>query len=197
MLYTIGHSVLAENEFENLVSKLDIIWDVRSHPGSSKYPIYNKENLIKWMKRIGIQYEWVSDLGGWRDVDLFERERFLKYGVDVAKYASIKFPKHYIAKTVQKNDFGPLFSKTEKFDKPSWTNVGLYDYSWFMTLNKFLKAVDVLIALGEKNNIGIMCAELLWWKCHRSMISDYVAWRGVKIYHLQPKFVEHYSGDME
>jgi uncharacterized protein (DUF488 family) len=30
-----------------------------------------------------------------------------------------------------------------------------------------------------------MCAELLWWRCHRSLISDYLtACRGVEVIHI-------------
>jgi uncharacterized protein (DUF488 family) len=37
----------------------------------------------------------------------------------------------------------------------------------------------------------MMCAETLWWRCHRSLIADYFVWRGLEVVHLQPELNRH------
>ena len=32
--------------------------------------------------------------------------------------------------------------------------------------------------------IAIMCAEAVWWRCHRSLIADYLKARGVEVLHI-------------
>jgi hypothetical protein len=36
-----------------------------------------------------------------------------------------------------------------------------------------------------------MCAEALWWRCHRSMVSDFVVYAGGDVTHLQPERASH------
>lgn len=48
-------------------------------------------------------------------------------------------------------------------------------YADYMLTPEFRQGVDLLRALAAKRHVAIMCAELLWWNCHRSMISDFLA----------------------
>jgi uncharacterized protein (DUF488 family) len=48
-------------------------------------------------------------------------------------------------------------------------------YADYMLTPEFRQGVDALRALAAKRRVAIMCAELLWWNCHRSMISDFLA----------------------
>ena len=73
--------------------------------------------------------------------------------------------------------------------KPTWTNVGLYDYGVWMGSAEFadgLRALEVVVDSTE-GRCAIMCAEVLWWKCHRSMIAD--AWEafGGEAFHIWPQ----------
>jgi uncharacterized protein (DUF488 family) len=52
-------------------------------------------------------------------------------------------------------------------------------------------AFDRLRQLGVSNHIGIMCAEILPWKCHRSLIADHLVFTGADVLHLQPKLMLH------
>jgi uncharacterized protein (DUF488 family) len=53
IIYTIGHSTKNINTFIQLrqVYKIALVADVRSYPGSRKYPHFNKENLQSTLKR--------------------------------------------------------------------------------------------------------------------------------------------------
>ena len=73
-----------------------------------------------------------------------------------------------------------------------WREEGFFNYQWHMTSPEFLAAADELAGLGRRETaVAIMCAEGLWWRCHRSMIADYLVSAGVQVVHLQPKRLDH------
>ena len=67
-IYTIGHSTHSLDEFLNLLRSFDIkiIADIRSLPGSRRFPQFNMENLKISLEETGIQYIHLADLGGRR-----------------------------------------------------------------------------------------------------------------------------------
>jgi hypothetical protein len=72
--------------------------------------------------------------------------------------------------------------------RPVWNSIGLWDYSYFMTLPEFLEDCDRLIERGKTEDLGFMCCEATWWRCHRSLISDYLIFRGIEVQHLMPHY---------
>jgi len=45
--------------------------------------------------------------------------------------------------------------------------------------------VDQVLALASERSTAVMCAESLWWRCHRRMLADFVtAARGQEVHHL-------------
>ncbi len=72
-------------------------------------------------------------------------------------------------------------------------NEGFRGYADYMESESFKAGIFALIARAEKSRIALMCAESLPWRCHRSLISDYLVMRGVKAVHLvaQGKTQEH------
>lgn len=73
----------------------------------------------------------------------------------------------------------------------TWRAKGFANYQWHMTTDEFLKAADELRDLGTHVDVAIMCAESLWWRCHRSMIADYLVVADADVVHLQPKTTRH------
>jgi uncharacterized protein (DUF488 family) len=67
-IWTIGHSTLAWPAFLDLLQSHDIknLVDVRSFPGSRRYPHFNQENMSAALPLAGIRYIWMRDLGGRR-----------------------------------------------------------------------------------------------------------------------------------
>ena len=58
-------------------------------------------------------------------------------------------------------------------------------YAGHMRTAGFLAAVDQLLAQADAQVTAVMCAESLWWRCHRRMLADFVsAARGVPVRHL-------------
>jgi len=182
-LFTIGHSTLTQEDFLKMLGGRPItIVDVRSHPGS-KWPQFQKENLEKWLPESRVGYEWWPELGGWDKRHLPLAAEMAKHGVDIPVYAKGKFPKQRIGVDRIHDDARQEFLPGIK---PIWTNQGLYDYQWFMSLPEFLDGCDRLIERGKTEHLGYMCCECLYYKCHRSMIADYLSFRGVDSHHIQP-----------
>lgn len=48
----------------------------------------------------------------------------------------------------------------------------------------FGAALHELLALAEKKRTALMCAEAVWWRCHRSMIADKLCVLGVRVVHI-------------
>ena len=67
-IYTIGHSTRTFEEFVTLlrIFSIEMLVDVRSYPGSKRYPFFNKENLAKELPLQHIFYEHIPALGGRR-----------------------------------------------------------------------------------------------------------------------------------
>jgi uncharacterized protein (DUF488 family) len=61
----------------------------------------------------------------------------------------------------------------------------LRGYAGHMRTPDFLTAVDQVLTLAGRCGTAVMCAESLWWRCHRRMLADFVtAARGVPVRHL-------------
>ena len=68
-VYTLGHSNRSLQEFLEIIKEYKIrrLVDVRRFPKSSKYPYFNRENLARTLRSIGVDYIWLGDLlGGFR-----------------------------------------------------------------------------------------------------------------------------------
>jgi uncharacterized protein (DUF488 family) len=58
-------------------------------------------------------------------------------------------------------------------------------YAGHMRTPSFLTGVDEVLTLAKAQGTAVMCAESLWWRCHRRMLADFaVAARGVPVRHL-------------
>ncbi len=53
-------------------------------------------------------------------------------------------------------------------------NESFRNYADFMSSPLFSRGVDALLALAARRPTAFFCAELLWWRCHRSLIADYL-----------------------
>ena len=72
-------------------------------------------------------------------------------------------------------------------DSPNtaWRNESFRGYADYMQTEEFGKGVRRLIDLaGEAGPTATMCAEAVWWRCHRSLISDYLKARGIEVLHI-------------
>ena len=65
-----------------------------------------------------------------------------------------------------------------------WRNEAFRNYADYAATDAFRAGLDELIALGRDHCCAIMCAEALWWRCHRRIITDYLLAREIPVAHI-------------
>jgi uncharacterized protein (DUF488 family) len=64
----------------------------------------------------------------------------------------------------------------------AWRNASFRAYADYMDTEQFQKGIERLLDLAaEAGPTAIMCAEAVWWRCHRSLIADYLKARRVEV----------------
>ncbi|AZZ44591.1 DUF488 domain-containing protein [Pseudomonas sp. Choline-3u-10] len=67
----------------------------------------------------------------------------------------------------------------------AWRNSSFRGYAEHLHTDEFACGIQQLLRLAAEKPTAIMCAEVLWWRCHRSMVSDVLKLRGVEVLHIQ------------
>jgi uncharacterized protein (DUF488 family) len=143
-IWTIGHSTRTIDVFISLLEEngIKLVADVRSLPGSRRYPQFNKETLAESLSEHRIGYEHFPELGG--------RRRAKKDSHNTA-----------------------------------WRNASFRGYADHMETKEFRTGIERLLDLASKPcPTAIMCAEAVWWRCHRALISDYLKAQGIEVTHI-------------
>jgi uncharacterized protein (DUF488 family) len=65
-----------------------------------------------------------------------------------------------------------------------WKNASFRGYADYMQTPAFAESLAKLIELGGAAPTVIMCAEAVPWRCHRSLIADALAARGIDVEHI-------------
>jgi len=145
-IYTIGHSTHSEDEFVAMLTAHHInhLVDIRTFPGSKRFPHFNKQSLEVLLPQHQIQYTHLKDLGGRRN------------------------PKPDSRNT-------------------GWRLSGFRGYADYMETQSFMDAAHELEHMAEKENTAFMCSEAVWWSCHRSLLSDWLKFRGWTVLHIMGK----------
>jgi uncharacterized protein (DUF488 family) len=136
--------------------------DVRTIPRSRRHPHFSAEALAASLPQRGIEYRHFPDLGGLR-------------------------------------------TPRPDSSNAAWRNDGFRGYADYMQTASFGRALDdVIIWAGESprlardarngasasgreggtTRIVIMCAEAVWWRCHRQLIADALIARGIQVRHI-------------
>ncbi len=71
-------------------------------------------------------------------------------------------------------------------DSPNgaWKNDSFRGYADYMGTAPFDEAVDDLLAFARTSPTTVMCAEAVWWRCHRSLLADALVARAVEVLHI-------------
>jgi len=130
-IWTLGHSTRSGADFIHILKahQIKTLVDVRSFPGSRRYPQFNSSTLSESLAGEGITYHHFPTLGG--------RRR----------------PSPHSKNT-------------------SWRNSSFRAYADHMETMEFKQGIESLRELARKSKTAVMCAEALWWRCHRSLIAD-------------------------
>jgi uncharacterized protein (DUF488 family) len=142
-IWTVGHSTRSSNEFTQLLldHHIEALVDVRSFPGSRRYPHFNRTLLAEQLHSNDVEYFHLPSLGGRR-----------KPRADSQNTA--------------------------------WQNASFRAYADHMESEEFEQGIEELLRIGSLKRTAIMCAEAVWWSCHRSLISDYLKSNEVEVLHI-------------
>jgi len=66
----------------------------------------------------------------------------------------------------------------------AWRNPSFGAYAGYIETPEFSTGLDELLAHAGRLRTAIMCAELLWWRCHRRIIADVLTVRGIPVVHI-------------
>ncbi|HET9865432.1 MAG TPA: DUF488 domain-containing protein [Steroidobacteraceae bacterium] len=66
----------------------------------------------------------------------------------------------------------------------AWRNESFRGYADHLETAEFAAGLDELLALAAARRTALMCAEVLWWRCHRALIADVLAVRGIEVVHI-------------
>lgn len=142
-VWTVGHSTRSAEEFGRILAanRIECLVDVRSFPGSRRYPHFNRPDLALNLKAVGIGYSHLPELGGRR-------------------------------------------RPSPDSKNTAWQNASFRAYADHLETAEFEKGVDGLLDVASASRTALMCAEALWWRCHRSLIADYLKANGVEVIHI-------------
>ncbi|MFN2406863.1 MAG: DUF488 family protein [Pyrinomonadaceae bacterium] len=151
-IWTVGHSTRSSEEFVQilLAHEVEVLVDVRTFPGSRRYPWFSKGELAGSLNKNQIEYKHEPRLGGRRKPRLDSHNS-------------------------------------------AWRNEQFRGYADHMETDEFKRGVQELLELASGARVAIMCAEAVWWRCHRSLISDYLKVEAHKVIHIldEKKTQEH------
>ena len=142
-IWTIGHSTRSFEEFLNMLHsfRIELIADIRSYPGSRKFPQFNQETLELTLLQNNIEYVHLKNLGGRRKVNPDSKDK-------------------------------------------GWRSAAFRGFADYMETSAFNDGIKELVTNALKQRTAYMCSEAVWWRCHRSLISDYLKVEGWKVMHI-------------
>lgn len=129
----------------------------------------------------------------------------IKSLVDVRHYpGSRKFPqfnKDSLEKSLPENnieythliDLGGRRKPNSNSKNDAWRLDSFKGYADYMATEDFKQALNTLKEIAAEKQTAIMCAEAVWWSCHRSLISDILKVDGWEVLHImsENKATEH------
>lgn len=68
-----------------------------------------------------------------------------------------------------------------------WINQSFHRYADYALTEPFQVGFNTLVALGRQHTSVIMCAEAVWWRCHRRIVADYLLAHGEIVFHIMGK----------
>jgi len=65
-----------------------------------------------------------------------------------------------------------------------WRNASFRGYADYMETEPFREGIERLLQTARRRPTALMCAEAVWWRCHRALIADYLKAMGVEVSHI-------------
>jgi uncharacterized protein (DUF488 family) len=95
----------------------------------------------------------------------------------------ISLPEHHI-RYVHYRELGGRRKPEAGSFNTAWKHPAFRGYADYMETPSFRDAIEALEITARKERTAYMCSEAVWWRCHRSLISDYLKSRGWVVMHI-------------
>ncbi|MCB1977800.1 MAG: DUF488 domain-containing protein [Burkholderiaceae bacterium] len=82
---------------------------------------------------------------------------------------------------------GRTLAKGEHSPNGYWTNDSFRRYADYALTDDFAAGMAQLRAASQDTRCALMCAEAVWWRCHRRIITDYLLQEGREVRHILGK----------
>jgi uncharacterized protein (DUF488 family) len=71
-------------------------------------------------------------------------------------------------------------------DSPNtaWRSPAFRGYADYLETEPFSESLAELISMASGMRTAVMCAEAVWWRCHRGLIADVLRWLGFEVLHI-------------
>jgi uncharacterized protein (DUF488 family) len=88
-------------------------------------------------------------------------------------------------------DLGGRRKATADSPNTAWRSEAFRGYADYMMTAGFAAAMDSLLGLAAAKRTAMMCAEAVWWRCHRGLVADWLKAAGHEVLHiLGPQKIE-------
>lgn len=68
-----------------------------------------------------------------------------------------------------------------------WQNASFRGYADYMQTEAFAEGLGTLLEFADQAPTAAMCAEAVWWRCHRSLLADALVAAGVEVRHIMSR----------
>ena len=81
-------------------------------------------------------------------------------------------------------DLGGMRKPRRDSVNTAWRVASFRGYADYMQTPGFRAALDALLAFAHESRTAVMCAEAVWWECHRRLLSDALVAREIQVRHI-------------
>jgi uncharacterized protein (DUF488 family) len=133
--------------------------------------------------------ELVSVLRAWGVTTLIDIRQFTRSRANPQFNAASlrrRLPRKQIGYVVMP-DLGGRRGRAKDVDpdrNAGWTNAAFKNYADYAESPPFQQALASLLKRAASETCAIMCAEAVWWRCHRRIVADYAITRRVPVSHI-------------
>jgi uncharacterized protein (DUF488 family) len=81
-------------------------------------------------------------------------------------------------------ELGGRRKPNKESENTAWRHPAFRSYADYMETGSFKEGITMLEDIATEKRTAFMCSEAVWWRCHRSMISDYLKVEGWTVMHI-------------
>ncbi len=189
-IHTIGHSIRALDELVAALQAHGIgtLVDIRSFPMSRRLPHFNRESLQAELPKQGIAYVWMKELGGRRKKI---RDDSPHTGLRSASFRN--YADYMLTPEFEQAIARLLAIAKETADSPATGSGQVLQQAEGKLLSVAAKEAPPPLGMTDEKQVlpaggrdtAIMCAERVYFQCHRMLVSDYLTAHGHTVMHIE------------